>query len=50
MSGSNLIAYQSGWGDGSYPTWIGRGHGGNVTCFVSDMLLTPGRVTVEERP
>lgn len=48
-SGANLIAYHSGWGDGSYPTWIGRDHGGNVTCFVSDMLLMPGSVTAEER-
>jgi hypothetical protein len=49
-SGANLIAYASGWGDGSYPTWIGRDGSGNVTCFVSDMLVMPGDVTVEEGP
>jgi hypothetical protein len=47
-TGANLIAYQSGWGDGLYPTWIGRDRNGNVTCFVSDMLLMPGNVTAEE--
>jgi hypothetical protein len=40
-SGTNLIGYESGWGDGSYPTWIGRAADGSVTCFVSDMLLMP---------
>jgi hypothetical protein len=37
--GANLIAYHSGWGDGSYPTWIGRSTSGDVACFVTDMLL-----------
>ncbi len=45
-SGANLIAFQSGWGDGSYPTWIGRTAAGDVACFIADMLLfcimTPG--------
>jgi hypothetical protein len=49
-TGANLIAYQSGWGDGFYPTWIGRDHDGNVTCFVSDMLLMPNSVAAEEGP
>jgi hypothetical protein len=38
-SGGNLIAYQSGWGDGCYPVWIGRDAGGEVTCLVADMLV-----------
>jgi hypothetical protein len=38
-SGTNLITYHSGWGDGSYPTWIGRAADGDVVCFVADMLL-----------
>lgn len=52
-SGANLIAFSSGWGDGSYPIWIGRTHDGRVACFVADMLVvhaaepvhTDGRTT-----
>ncbi|WP_431903084.1 DUF4241 domain-containing protein [Amycolatopsis thermoflava] len=29
----------SGWGDGSYPTWIGRTAGGAIACFVADFLV-----------
>jgi hypothetical protein len=36
---TNLIAYRSGMGDGSYPVWIGRDVDGEVTCFVADMLV-----------
>ncbi len=35
----DLIAWSSGWGDGYYPTWIGRDHSGRVVTFVADMLL-----------
>ncbi|MET7335592.1 DUF4241 domain-containing protein [Nonomuraea sp. NPDC005650] len=38
-TGTNLIAYQSGLGDGSYPVWIGRDADGEVTSFVADMLI-----------
>lgn len=38
-SGINSIAYLSGYGDGSYPVWIGRDAEGAVTCFVADMLV-----------
>lgn len=38
-AGANLIAFASGWGDGAYPTWIGRDASGEVVCFVADMLL-----------
>ncbi|MEV0715452.1 DUF4241 domain-containing protein [Asanoa sp. NPDC050611] len=34
-----MVAWSSGWGDGSYPTWIGRAADGSVVCFVADMLL-----------
>lgn len=46
-SGTNLIAYESGWGDGAYPTWIGRAADGEVTCFIADMLLMPGNAAPE---
>ncbi|MGW0210038.1 DUF4241 domain-containing protein [Streptomyces sp. NPDC003233] len=38
-TGTNLIAYPSGRGDGSYPVWIGRDADGEVACFVTDMLV-----------
>nr|WP_161556638.1 DUF4241 domain-containing protein [Micromonospora acroterricola] len=38
-TGTNLIAYPSGRGDGSYPVWIGRTAAGEVTCLVADMLV-----------
>ncbi|MFI5533060.1 DUF4241 domain-containing protein [Kitasatospora sp. NPDC051853] len=38
-TGTNLIAYASGTGDGCYPVWIGRDADGAVTCFVADMLV-----------
>ncbi|GGV20332.1 hypothetical protein GCM10010293_16010 [Streptomyces griseoflavus] len=38
-TGTNLIAYHSGMGDGSYPVWIGRTAEGEVTCLVADMLI-----------
>ncbi|GAA4603951.1 hypothetical protein BJY16_004807 [Actinoplanes octamycinicus] len=39
LDGGELIAYSSGWGDGAYPTWIGRDQDGEVVCFVTDMRL-----------
>jgi Protein of unknown function (DUF4241) len=38
-SGANAFAFRSGWGDGAYPVWIGRTSGGDVACFVADMLM-----------
>ncbi|MGO4617291.1 DUF4241 domain-containing protein [Nocardia sp. 2YAB30] len=37
----NLIAFHAGWGDGSYPAWIGRTEGGQVSCVVIDFQLYP---------
>ncbi|NMO53426.1 DUF4241 domain-containing protein [Actinoplanes sp. TBRC 11911] len=34
-----MVAWSSGWGDGSYPIWIGYEAGGAVSCFIADMLL-----------
>jgi len=36
-----VVAWASGWGDGAYPTWIGRDSSGEIACFVADMLLFP---------
>ncbi|MFJ2232645.1 DUF4241 domain-containing protein [Streptomyces sp. NPDC087859] len=38
-NGTNLVAYPSGRGDGTYPVWVGRDREGEVTCFVADMLI-----------
>ncbi|WP_153449558.1 DUF4241 domain-containing protein [Streptomyces smaragdinus] len=41
---SNLIAFYSGEGDGSYPVWTGHTADGEVACVVIDfMLLRPRR-------
>ena len=34
-----MIAWPSGWGDGSYPVWIGYDSADRVACFVADMRL-----------
>ncbi len=39
LPGVNAIAFNTGWGDGSYPVWIGRTHDGGVGCFILDMLM-----------
>ncbi|MFB6695635.1 MULTISPECIES: DUF4241 domain-containing protein [Streptomyces] len=39
--GHTLAGFTSGWGDGCYPTWIGRDAEGRVTCFVTDFLVVP---------
>ncbi len=42
-TGHNVVAFTSGWGDGFYPTWIGRDHTGEVSCFVTDFLVVPSQ-------
>ncbi|GAB2593154.1 hypothetical protein Aab01nite_36600 [Paractinoplanes abujensis] len=42
VGAGDMIAWSSGWGDGAYPTWIGRDHENRITTFVADMLLFPG--------
>lgn len=39
VSGANMVAYNSGAGDGAYPVWIGRNQEGHVVSLVADMLL-----------
>jgi Protein of unknown function (DUF4241) len=38
-SAANLIAFPSGWGDGSYPVWIGRTTTGEIACVTADLQL-----------
>ncbi|MCX3060054.1 DUF4241 domain-containing protein [Streptomyces beihaiensis] len=38
-TGHTVAAFGSGWGDGAYPTWIGRTAGGAVACFVTDFFV-----------
>ncbi|MFF3563676.1 DUF4241 domain-containing protein [Streptomyces sp. NPDC002574] len=40
-SGHSFVAFWSGWGDGAYPTWIGRSLTGEVTGFVTEFLVVP---------
>jgi hypothetical protein len=45
-SGANVISFSSGWGDGAYPTWLGRAEDGQVACFIADMLVLDGATVV----
>ncbi len=38
-TGSNIILFDCGMGDGSYPTWIGRTDTGRIACFTTDLEL-----------
>jgi hypothetical protein len=39
MPHSNAIAFETGWGDGAYPVWIGRTGDGSVAAYLVDMLM-----------
>ncbi|MGW6705610.1 DUF4241 domain-containing protein [Streptomyces sp. NPDC054956] len=41
LDGHTLAAFTSGWGDGAYPTWVGRGADGGVVCFLTDFFVVP---------
>jgi hypothetical protein len=38
-TGTNLIAFRIGWGDGAYPVWIGRAGDGEVARIVADGMV-----------
>ncbi|WP_412542397.1 DUF4241 domain-containing protein [Longispora sp. K20-0274] len=38
-SGADAFVFSSGWGDGSYPTWVGRTRDGGIGCLLADMLV-----------
>ncbi|WP_378967557.1 DUF4241 domain-containing protein [Paractinoplanes rhizophilus] len=38
---ANVITVSSGWGDGVYPTFVGRAADGHVTAFVTDFMVIP---------
>jgi hypothetical protein len=43
ISGTNLVMFRSGGGDGCYATWVGYTAAGDVACFVTDFgTLTDG--------
>lgn len=48
VTGANYIVFNTGYGDGHYPVWVGRDAGGVVVCFVMDMLIA--RLPQRSRP
>lgn len=49
-SGQGIVAFASGFGDGQYPTWIGRTATGSVASFVTEFFVVPqeSRGPIEE--
>lgn len=39
QTGANIVLFDCGMGDGSYPTWIGRSASGEIACFATDLEL-----------
>jgi hypothetical protein len=40
-TGLNLVAFSSGWGDGTYPSFWGRSANGDPLCLLTDFLVLP---------
>jgi len=40
-SGRAVAVFTSGWGDGAYPTWVGRTASGEVACFATEFFVVP---------
>ena len=36
-----IAVFSSGWGDGAYPTWVGRTAEGEVACFATEFFVVP---------
>lgn len=36
-----LVVFFTGWGDGAYPTWVGRTADGEIACFLTDFRVLP---------
>jgi hypothetical protein len=34
-----VVGFETGSGDGRYPTWVGRTAKGDITCFATDFML-----------
>ncbi|GAA3891530.1 DUF4241 domain-containing protein [Streptomyces sedi] len=41
-SGVGMVAFPSGWGDGAYPTWVGRDAAGRVVGFLTTFFVVEG--------
>jgi hypothetical protein len=41
-TGTNLIAFEIGWGDGVYAVWIGRAADGEIACVVAEGWVLSG--------
>ncbi len=47
-SRATLVAFPSGWGDGAYPTWVGRAADGQSAAFVTDLNVVPSENDAED--
>ncbi len=47
---SDLAVFTSGWGDGRYPTWVGRASDGSASVVVTDFAVASGPDVVDEQP